>query len=598
MCGLFWVLGGAPALGLAAGDQIVEAPPEPVLVLRGGVVLMTGGASASADTVVIRGNKIAWVGRAAERPIPKGPHVHVVELRGRCVVPGFIESHGHLLMWGRQLISLDLSDAEDWDAIVERVAEACRKAKPGTWVVGRGWHQEKWKRRPAHQVEGYPVRDAIDRVSAGRPVLLLHGTGHMALANGPALQAAGIGPGTPDPPGGRVLRDESGRATGVLRENAMDLVLRVYERWRNNLPAAERRAERERAILAAARACLRLGITSFQDAGVTLEDLDVYRSLADHRKLPIRLYAMLYDENDVLRSALAKVRIIGAGHGFLTVRAIKRMYDGALGTHGAWMLLPYEDLPGRTGLRLISPGALEETARLAVEHDYQLCVHAIGDRANREVLDIFERVLGSADEARKRRWRIEHAQHLDPADIPRFGKLGIIASMQGVHATSDGPFVVRRLGIRRAREGAYAWRSLLDAGAIIINGTDVPVEPADPIDGLYALVTRRMANGEAFFPEQAMTPDEALASYTRWPAWGAFEENLKGEIAPGKLADLVVLSANPLACMRAAAREPDGAPPEDGARSPHASARRRFREKLRVEMTIVDGRIVFEAEAR
>jgi len=312
----------------------------------------------------------------------------------------------------------------------------------------------------------------------------------------------------------------------------------------------ERSAEQERAELIecaklASEECLKHGVTSFQDAGSSLADADFLRGLANDGKLPLRLWVMLNDSNDVLGANLAKYRTVSGGDSHFTIRGIKRMIDGALGTHGAWLLAPYDDLPGSTGNNTLPIAALERTADLATLHQYQLCVHAIGDRANREVLDVFERAFATHKvKGADLRWRIEHAQHLDPADIPRFGKLGVIASMQANHATSDGPFVVARLGERRAKIGAYAWRSLLDSGAVVINGTDVPVELVDPLACFYSSVTRRMANGEPFFAEQAMTRAEALQSYTRDAAFAAFEDETKGTLSVGKLADIVVIGAD------------------------------------------------------
>jgi predicted amidohydrolase YtcJ len=251
---------------------------------------------------------------------------------------------------------------------------------------------------------------------------------------------------------------------------------------------------------------------------------------------------MIGEDNDALAANLERYRVVGMGNQHLTVRAIKRLIDGALGSHGAWLLEPYEDLPTSLGLNTLALDDLQRTAELAIAHDCQLCVHAIGDRANREVLDLYERTFRAHPDRCELRWRIEHAQHLAPADVPRFAQLGVIAAMQAVHATSDGPFVVTRLGQRRAQSGAYAWRSLLDSGAVIANGTDVPVEKVDPLAGFYAAVTRKMHNGLAFYPEQCMTREEALRSYTLDAAYAAFEEPIKGSLTPGKLADIVVLS--------------------------------------------------------
>jgi predicted amidohydrolase YtcJ len=244
----------------------------------------------------------------------------------------------------------------------------------------------------------------------------------------------------------------------------------------------------------------------------------------------------------VLAERLADYRIIPEGNDFLSVRSIKRMVDGGLGAHGAWLLEPYTDMPDSVGLVLDSPETIEETGRIAIQHGFQLNTHAIGDRGNREILDVYARILAENPSARDLRWRIEHAQHLDPSDVPRFAELGVIASMQGVHAASDGPWLPKRLGGQRAGEISYVWRSLLDAGAIVTNGTDTPVEDIDPIASFHASVSREMANGKAFHPEQSMTRTEALRSYTIDNAYAAFEEHLKGSITPGKLADISVLS--------------------------------------------------------
>jgi predicted amidohydrolase YtcJ len=284
------------------------------------------------------------------------------------------------------------------------------------------------------------------------------------------------------------------------------------------------------------------GITTFHDAGASFEDVDLFRQLVDAGELPVRLYVMLSEGNQQLAERIADYRLIGYGDNRLTVRAIKRLIDGALGSHGAWLLEAYDSLPSSTGLNTEPVDVLKETARLAVEHDFQLCTHAIGDRGNRETLDIYSEALAPTGDTSARRWRIEHAQHIHPDDIPRFGELGVIAAMQGIHCTSDGPWVVKRLGEERARTGAYVWRELLETGAVISNGTDAPVERVDAIASFHATVTRRTASGETFFADQRMTREEALGSYTLAGAYAGFEEDLKGSLEAGKLADITVFS--------------------------------------------------------
>jgi predicted amidohydrolase YtcJ len=313
------------------------------------------------------------------------------------------------------------------------------------------------------------------------------------------------------------------------------------------------------------------GVTSFHDAGVSFEDIDFFRELAEAGELPIRLYPMVRRaSNEEMAERLPAYRLIGHGNNFLTVRSIKRQIDGALGAHGAWLLEPYEDLPTSVGLVLEEPDDIRRTAELAIEHGYQLNTHAIGDRANREVLDIYEDVMHSHPDNTDLRWRIEHAQHVDPADIARFVELALIASMQGVHATSDGPWVPLRIGDTRARTGAYVWRTLLDAGVVVTNGTDAPVEDVDPIASFHSSVTRLTADGTVFYPEQRMTREEALWSYTLANAYAAFEEDIKGSITPGKLADIVVLSHDIMTVPDAEILD------------------------ARVDITILDGRIRYE----
>lgn len=458
------------------------------------------------------------------------------------VLPGFIEGHGHFFSLGEQKLKLDLSETTSWEDVVKLVSQEVKRTKPGKWIEGRGWHQGKWKKAPEPNIQGYPTTEALSRISPDNPVVLTHGTGHMCLANLKAMELASVDAATKAPAGGEILHDAQGHPAGIFREAAMDLIHRARDRVLRGRSAKEVRDEQLEAIRLATKECLSHGVTSFQDAGSSFAEVDLFRELAGQGKLEVRLWVMLNDQNSVLAKRLREYRFIGHGNNHLTVRAIKRMADGALGTHGAWLLEPYDDLPGSTGLNVTPLASLRETAELAIEHDYQLCVHAIGDRANREILDLMTESFHKHPEKRDLRWRIEHAQHLHPADIPRFAQLGVIASMQANHATSDGPFVVQRLGQRRAKEGAYAWRSLLDAKAVVINGTDVPVEKIDPIACFFSSVTRRMAGGAEFFPEQGMSREEALRSYTSSAAYAAFEEKDKGTISPGNLADLVVLS--------------------------------------------------------
>ena len=432
-------------------------------------------------------------------------------------------------------LQLDLTQADSFADIVELVEGAAAGGEPGAWIVGRGWHQSKWSNVPDNAVDGVPPHDDLSAVSPENPVYLTHASGHAAFVNAKALELAGIDAKTPDPDGGTIVRDSTGRATGLLRERAQGLVGRLRD--------GELEWNQARIVLGlAADEVLANGITSFQDAGSSIELVDILRSMADQDALEVRLWVMIRDNVESMRENLARVRTVGAGDGYLTVRGIKKSIDGALGSHGAWLLEPYEDMPGSSGLNTVPLDEMEASAQLALEHDYQFCVHAIGDRANRETLDIFEKAFEQASVTPgELRWRIEHAQHLSPDDIPRFAELDVIASMQGVHCTSDGSWVPDRLGDERSREGAYVWRKLLDAGVVIANGTDAPVEDVNPIASFASTVTRRLGNGETFYPEQRMTRDEALRSYTLDAAYAAFEEDVKGSLEVGKYADITIL---------------------------------------------------------
>lgn len=514
------------------------------LVLTGGKVVTMDARRPQGEAIALRGDRILAVGTAEEVRRHVGRETAIIDLVGRLVIPGFIESHGHFVQVGESRTILDLTRARTWDEIVQQVRDAARSTPPGTWIRGRGWHQEKWTTVPEPHVDGVPVHASLSAVSPNNPVLLTHASGHAAIANGRALDAGGIRRTTPNPSGGTIVRDRSGEATGLLRETAQRLLDPAIARAAQARSEAEVAAEFGERVRLAGEDALAKGVTSFHDAGSSFATIARLKALAEAGELPVRLYVMVRGErNDAMAERLARYKMIGAAKNYLTVRAIKRQIDGALGSHGAWLLEPYADLRTTAGLVLEPVAEIEETARLALKHGFQLNTHAIGDRANREVLDLYQRVFqGAGFQGKALRWRIEHAQHLHPADIPRFKELGVIAAVQGVHATSDGPWVPDRIGDERARTGAYVWRSLLDAGTVLANGTDAPVENLDPIPSFYASVSRRLADGGVFYGDQRMTREEALRSYTLDAAYAAFEEDLKGSLTPGKLADLVVLS--------------------------------------------------------
>ncbi|MDP2055279.1 MAG: amidohydrolase, partial [Acidobacteriota bacterium] len=495
-----------------------------------------------AQAIAIRGDRIAAIGTNQAIQPYIGPATQVIDLRGQLAIPGLVESHGHFMGFGLSKMTLDLMDVKDWDQIVSMVADAAKQAKPGEWILGRGWHQEKWASVPKPNVEGFPLHDALSKVSPNNPVMLTHASGHASFVNAKAMEAASLTRTTVNPSGGEILKDASGRPTGLLRETASGLVGRALEQWRSGKTPAERDADARRQIELAVQGSLENGITSFQDAGSNFGTIDVLKRAASEGALGIRLWVMVRDSNDNLRAKLGQYRAVGLNNHHLTIAAIKVTADGALGSRGAWMLAPYSDSPTSVGLPTNSPESIAETTQIALEHDVQLCVHAIGDRANREVLNVYERAFKSRPNQKDLRWRVEHAQHISAADIPRFGQLGVIPVMQGIHATSDAPYVPARLGAGRAEEGAYVWQKLMKSGAIIANGTDVPVERIDPMASFYASVSRKTTDGSVFYGDQKMTRAEALKSYTWNGAFAAKEESLKGSLAVGKLADITVLS--------------------------------------------------------
>ncbi len=520
-----------------------HGPAPADLVLLHGKVVTVDSARPEAQAIAVRDGHIVAVGSDEEIEPYAGPSTRTIDLAGHLAVPGFIDSHAHFMAMGEALTELDLMHAHTWSEIVDSVRAEAAGRKPGEWIVGQGWHQEKWDRPFSPDVEGFPTRAALDAAAPENPVLLVHASGHAVIANGAALRAAGIGARTPSPSGGEIVRDASGRATGVLLDNAEGLVEAALDSARARRSPEQVRSDREHEVALAAHDALSKGITSLQDQGESLATIDFLKGLADQGKLPLRLY-VLVSQAEATRAneaALAAHRMVDYADGHLTVRAIGEVTsDGALGSHSAWFLEPYADEPGNTGLNVTPMGRIAEIGRIALKEDLQVSVHAIGDRANRETLDTFASLFDSIGGGAALRWRIEHAQHLSPADIPRFAKLGVIASMQGIHACSDGPYVVKRLGEKRAREGAYAWRKLWDTGAIVTNGTDAPVEDVDPRPSFACSVSRKLADGSLFFPEEKLTRAEALRSYTLNGAYAAFEENEKGSITPGKYADITV----------------------------------------------------------
>lgn len=530
-------------LGWNCNSSSSEPKVADLVILNGKIATMDKN-NPTAEAIAILNEKIIAIGSNDSISTFIGENTKQIDAKGNFVMPGFIEGHGHYQGLGLSLINLNLMKTQNWQEIVELVKAAADTLPPGVWIEGRGWHQEKWNQPLDEQVYGYPYHDDLSAVSPNNPVVLRHASGHSLFANAKAMEAAKISKETVDPNGGLIVRKPNGQPVGVFEERAMDNILKALQKYKDGLDQEALAAQWLKALRFAEKDCLQKGITSFQDAGSSYQDIERYKALADKKELNVRLWAMLRHPYDTMKNRMEGFPIINAGENWFSCRAIKSQVDGALGAYGAWLLKPYNDKPGFYGQNTTTIEEVTNVAALCNKYDMQLCVHAIGDRANREVLDIFENVFKENPKKSDWRWRIEHAQHVNIEDIPRFSELNVIASMQGVHCTSDAPFVPKRLGEMRARLEAYAWRKIIDSGALIANGTDAPVEDVDPIASFYASVTRNVPrmDEKPFFPEQKMTREEALYSYTMNNAYAAFEENIKGSLEIGKLADIVILS--------------------------------------------------------
>ena len=525
------------------------------------------------EAVAVKDGRIIFAGERQVLSAYINDSTRQIDLQGRTMTPGFIESHGHFMGLGMSELELNLLDVKSYDELVERVAQAVANAEPGQWITGRGWHQSKWQPQPEVMVKGFQTHDKLSAVSPDNPVFLRHASGHAAFANAKAMSTAGVNPLSVEAlqeniAGGEIIRDDMGNPTGIFTETAQGVIARYIP------PPTDE--QRQRAFELAVAACQRNGITGFHDAGVGRETIALYRQAQERGKLGVRLYVMLTGRDPaLLEEWYQRGPLIDSAHHMLTIRAIKLNCDGALGSRGAWLLEPYSDRPGHYGAPTISMDFVSVVAQKGLEHGFQVCSHAIGDRANREVLDRYEAAFKKYPQVTDPRYRIEHAQHLHPDDIPRFGKLGVIAAMQAIHMSSDRPWAIERLGEKRIKEGAYMWQSLLQSGAVVTNGTDVPVEPINPLASFYASVTRQTLAGTppgGYEPEEKMTRQQALRSYTLDAAYGEFAEDFKGSIEPGKAADFTVFSKD---IMTISAEEI---------------------LQTEVVMTVLDGRIVYQQQ--
>jgi predicted amidohydrolase YtcJ len=524
------------SLLVAAASAAAVPAPAPRLLLEGATVYLSAGAPARTASIVVGDGRILFVGDA-EKARASAPDARVVDLHGRYVFPGWTDSHLHLEGLGHARETADLRGAASAAEAAARMARQAASLPEGSWVEGRGWDQNRW---PGQR---FPDARDLDAVLPHRPAVARRVDGHAVWVNQAALDAAGIGASTKDPPGGRIVRRPDGSASGVLVDNAMALVLQ-----RVPAPSAK---DRQRRLLRGAAECARAGLTEIGDASAyDGEGIALLEDLARRRALPIRVYATVSSRPEELRRFLAAGPRVGRGADFLTVRAIKAYADGALGSRGALLLEPYSDDPGQSGLAVTSAARLTEIATEARREGWQLWIHAIGDRANRIALDAFERAEKAVPEAPEgaTRPRIEHAQVVAPEDFPRFARYGVIASIQPTHATSDMLWAEQRLGPERMA-GAYAWQRLRKAGARLAGGSDAPVESERPLLGFYAAVTRKDLSGQppgGFRPAEKLSRREALALFTSDAAWAAFEEGVRGRIEPGFEADLTVLAEDPM----------------------------------------------------
>jgi predicted amidohydrolase YtcJ len=519
---------------LTLAPAVVMAQQSADLVLTNGHIYTVDNARPQVSALAVRDGRVLFVGSDAEAKALAGPSTQVIDLRGAAVYPGFTDAHAHLLGLGNMLQRVNLAGSTSYDEVIERVKAWAKNVKPGEWIQGRGWDQNRWP------VKEFPTHEALSRAFPSNPVVLDRIDGHALLANARAMELAHVTAATRDPAGGRIVRLASGAPSGVFVDNAKSLISRAVPE--------PTRANTRKAILAAVAEANRWGLTGIHDPGEGAEAVGIYEELARAGNYNLRNYVMLSDPGEPGSAKAMGNPYIQRGpqnalyDGHLWIRAIKLYADGALGSRGAALLAPYSDDPTNSGLLVSRPEHIEAWAEWALRHGFQINVHAIGDRGNRVVLDAFDSALRKIPKA-NHRFRIEHAQVLSPQDIPRFARLGVIPSMQATHQTSDMRWAESRVGPQRIR-GAYAWRSLLNTGVIIPNGTDFPVEEVNPLLTFHAAVTRQdPTNWPAggWYPEQKMTRQEALQSMTIWPAYAGFQESVLGSLTPGKYADFVVL---------------------------------------------------------
>lgn len=515
-----------------------QKPKSADLLLINATVYTANDALPKTEAIAVTDGRVTMVGTNQEIMAYKGDSTSVMDMNGKFIYPGFIEGHAHIMGVGANLINVDLMGAQSYDEVIEMVKKRANETPEGEWIIGRGWHQDKWNQTPERLFKGFPTHHKLSEAVPNHPVFLKHASGHASLANAMAMELAGVNKNTANPNGGEVFKDVTGQPTGLLNETASGLV--------SGIIPAETQELKARKLQLAIDECLKNGIVGLHQAGSGFEDIAVFEDFAKSGDLKLRLHVMLHGRDSALLNAyFEKGPQIGLYDQHLNIRSIKLYADGALGSRGAWLLEEYTDAEGVHGHNVTPMSEIEAIVKSGLENGFQMCTHAIGDRANREVLDIYERAFEYKPTISKdHRFRIEHSQHIHPEDIPRFAELGVIPAMQAIHMSSDRPWAIDRLGKERIENGAYMWSQLIDNGSKIVNGTDAPVEPVSALASFYASVSRRTLQGKpegGYEPTQKMTRAEALKSYTLWPAYGAFMEDQTGSIEVEKLADFTIL---------------------------------------------------------
>ena len=508
------------------------------LILFNGPIYTMDEANPKVEAIAIKADTFIYVGDKKGTESFIGSNTIEIDLEGKTLIPGFTEGHAHIMGVGYNLLNVDLREAESFDEVVEMVAKRAEDVPEGTWITGRGWHQDKWVSKP-EMTNGFPTHDLLSDKVPNHPVYLSHASGHAALVNQKAMEVAGVNGNTQQPEGGEIFMTLDGKPTGLFNETAQKLIA-------SKIPKKTKESDAQ-ALNLALEQCFKYGITGFHQAGSGSSHIELFKEFANRGELKLRLYVMLSGRDSVLLQEYFKKGIEEDINKQLTIRSVKLYADGALGSRGAWLLEEYSDAPGVHGHNVMPMEEIKKVTQKAYKAGFQVCIHAIGDRANREVLDIYEETFKLYPESapKEPRFRIEHAQHFHPDDIPRFAAMGVIPAMQAIHMSSDRPWAIDRLGQQRIEWGAYMWQSLLKSGAKVVNGTDAPVEPISPIASFYASVSRKTLAGNpegGYETAEKMSREQALRSYTLDAAYGAFRENRKGSIEVGKWADITILN--------------------------------------------------------